>query len=80
MMQNLVILMEPSDDAHRIDIKAGNMCFNRFCIDEDATFEISGVHYLTKSSEDIAYGNTTDMKFKRISKGMGYSSRLQLTL
>ena len=47
-MQNLVVLMEPSDVAHHIDMKAGNMILNRFCIDEDAGFELSGVNYLEK--------------------------------
>ena len=48
VMQNLVFLMEPSLDAERTPMKAGNMCLNRFLIDEDAAFELSGVHYLEK--------------------------------
>ena len=50
VMQNLVVLMEPFEDAYRIDMKAGNMILNRFCINEDAAFELSGVDYLRKSS------------------------------
>ena len=59
-MQNLVVLMEPdSEDNGRItwmfdrsepyqtSYKTGNMLLNRFCIDEDAAFELSGVNYLT---------------------------------
>ena len=46
VMQNLVVLMEPSKDAW-------DMILNRFCIDEDAAFELSGVNYLKKSSLDI---------------------------
>ena len=46
IMQNLVVLMEPSKDAYDHSLKAGNMIFNRFCIDEDAAFELSGVNYL----------------------------------
>ena len=46
IMQNLVVLMEPSDSASYIGLKGVNMCSNRFCIDEDAAFELSGVHYL----------------------------------
>ena len=49
-MQNLVVLMEPSKDAWDTSLKGGNMILNRFCIDEDAAFEFSGVNYLTKSS------------------------------
>ena len=33
-----------------ISLKDGNKFLNRFCIDEDAAFELSGVHHLQKSS------------------------------
>ena len=69
IVQNLVILMEPSDDAYDVSLKGGDMCLNRFCIDEDAAFELSGVNYLKKSSYESGY--TTDME----SKGKRYSSR-----
>ena len=49
--QNLVVFMEPSEDAWRNDLKGGNMILNRFCIDEDAAFEISGINSLEKSSD-----------------------------
>ena len=50
-MQNLVVLMKSSEDAHNISLKGGNMILNRFCIDEDAAFELSGVNYLKKSTK-----------------------------
>ena len=65
-MQNLVVLMEPSEDAESVSSKAGTMILNRFCIDEDAAFELSGVNYLKKSSYKM---NTAEIKVK----GMGYS-------
>ena len=43
LMQNLVVLMEQTEKTHYINQKAGNMFLNRFCIDEDAAFELSGV-------------------------------------
>ena len=49
VMQNLVVLMEPSEDAWDTSLKAGNMILNRFCIDEDAAFELSGVNYLKRA-------------------------------
>ena len=49
IMQNLVVLMEPSEDAWRTPLKGGKMILNRFCIDEDAAFELSGVNYLKQS-------------------------------
>ena len=44
--QNLVILIDPSRSANDVSYKAGNMCFNRFTIDENAAFEFSGVYDL----------------------------------
>ena len=55
-MQNLVILMEPSLDGDNVSVKAGNMILNRFCIDEDAAFELSGVHYLKEASWTMGLG------------------------
>ena len=46
VMQNLVVLMRPSEEAYQTPLKAGNMISNRFFIDEDAAFELSGVNYL----------------------------------
>ena len=46
--------MEPSIDTWSICEKAENMILNRFCIDEAAAFEISGVYYLERSSYQIA--------------------------
>ena len=40
--------MDPSENAYDISLKDGNKFINRFCIDEDAAFELSGVHYLKK--------------------------------
>ena len=65
-MQNLVVLMEPSEETDKTPLKVGNMILNRFCIDEDAAFELSGVNYLKKSSYKM---NTAEIKLK----GMGYS-------
>ena len=69
--------MESFEDAGDISLKGGNMCMNRFCIEEDAAFELSGVHYLKKSSLDIIFNE--EFEFERHSKGKGYLS-LQLTM
>ena len=57
IMQNLVFLMEPSNDAYRFNLEGGDMYLNRFAIDEDAAFEVSGVYHLIKSSENKSKGN-----------------------
>ena len=48
-MTNLVVFMEPSEHACYNSLKGGNLILNRFCIDEDAGFELSGVSYLKKT-------------------------------
>ena len=53
VMQNLVVLMDQSQPAYDNSLKAGNMIFNRFCIDENAAFELSGVNYRKKSSNKM---------------------------
>ena len=52
-MQNLVFLMEPPEEEYDTSLKAGNMYLNRFCIDEDASFELSGVYDLKKPSNKV---------------------------
>ena len=51
-MQNLIYFMTPSQDAEDISWKAGNLLLNRFCIDEDAACELSGVYNLKEWSRD----------------------------
>ena len=53
IMQNLVFLKEPPEKAFDISLKAGNMSLNRFCIDEDASFELSGVYDLKQPSYKV---------------------------
>ena len=70
-MQNLVVLMEPSENAEVKPLKGGNMFLNRFCIDEDAAFELSGVDYLTKLS--WMSGKSREFEVERKVKGKDYS-------
>ena len=76
-MQNLVLFMESSIEAPNISLKSGNLCLNGFCIDEDSAFELSGVHYLKKTSYGIIYEE--EFELERKSKGNGYLS-LQSTV
>ena len=55
IMQNLVVLMEPSEHTYHTSLNGGNMIFNRFCIDEDAAFELSGVSYLKKPLREMRF-------------------------
>ena len=64
--------MEPHEQAFHTSLKAGNMILNRFCIDEDAAFELSGVNSLKKSTQDI-YRHGLEFILKREEKGKEYS-------
>ena len=68
--QNVVLLMEPCDSAADVSLKAGNMLLNRFCIDEDAAFETTGVYYLEESFRVHEYGS---FQPENKSKGLGKS-------
>ena len=71
-MQILIVLMEPSEDADDISLKGGNMILNRFCIDEDAAFELSGVNYLKTSSRRMRNRKKREFKAERKEKGKDY--------
>ena len=72
IMQNLVVLMEPSEFAWFSTLKGGKMFLNRFCIDEVAGFELSGVYCFNESStKDISKVYDGSMKVKR-NKGYTY--------
>ena len=73
IMQNLVVLMEPDEDAYATPLKGGNMILNRFCIDEYAAFELSGVHYFKKTSGDMEVEESIKFKVKRKVKGKEHS-------
>ena len=73
IMQNLVILMEQSEEASDISFKAGKRILNRFCIDEDAAFELSGVIYFKKMSWEIELRKGLKFAVQRKLKGKEYS-------
>ena len=53
--QNIIMLQEPSKNAFNISLQAGNMCLNRFCIDEEAGFEFSGVYHLDSKPSEYSW-------------------------
>ena len=72
--QNLVVFMEPSEYKYHIDLKCGNMILNRFCIDEDAAFELSGVNFFKRrENKFFPYSIPRDIELKRKEKGTEYS-------
>ena len=64
--------MDPSKTEWNISLKGGNLAINRFTIDEDAAFELSGVYYLQQYFTEMAnkhYRNYKDFKSERKVKG-----------
>ena len=71
--QNLVFFMEPSEDAFETPLKGESMIFNRFCIDEKAAFELSGVNYIKKWSFKTANSSTREFQVKSEAKGKEFT-------
>ena len=71
--QNIVILMEHQMVPWDISSKGPNMFLNRFCIEEDAGFESSGVYYLKKLPRFLYGPYTIDygVEKSRVEKGKG---------
>ena len=53
-MKDLVFLMEPSKNEWITPLKIGRLYLNRFIIDEEAAFEIRGIHYFAPSRYEIS--------------------------
>ena len=53
MVAIISFLLEPSQNAYDISVKMGKLILDRFGIDENASFDVSGVHYLSESSTEI---------------------------
>ena len=60
-MQNVVFLMDSSVETYSTPLKVGNMYLNRFFIDEQAAFELSGVYYLKEPQ--FRFDESDDMWF-----------------
>ena len=49
--KNITLAVDQTDNAWSTPIKYSKMILNRFCIDEDAAFELSGLYYLNAKSQ-----------------------------
>ena len=54
-MKRIIILKESAKTEYDISLKAGKRLMNRFCIDVDADFELSGVYSSYKSPRAITF-------------------------
>ena len=83
--QSVVIFIEPSENSFLTPLKIGNLFLNRFGIDEDAGFEVLGIHYLHRTSRKFADQSLAHFEFlkKRDQKGRAlkfHSPRSQLPI
>ena len=69
--QSVIIFIEPSENSFLSPSKIGNLFLNRFGIDEDAGFEILGIHFLHRTSRKFADQSLAPIEFlmKRDQKG-----------
>ena len=69
--QSVIIFIEPSENPFLTPLKIGHLFLNRFGIDEDAGFEILGIHFLHRSSRKFADQSLSHSEFlmKRDQKG-----------
>ena len=65
-MQNFIIFLDHSQRAHHTPLKIGNLVLNWFGIDELAGFEILGIYYLKKISDDMDFWDTDKDKGRKI--------------
>ena len=63
-MKDLIFLMDEPEERFCTSLKMGNSILNRFTIDEDARFEVLGIHYLAKLGSKIK--NKDQVKNNRI--------------
>ena len=62
--QNIIILQEKSFEPYDISLYAGNMYMNRFCINEEAGFELSGVYRLKEAYKQLRYHTIPNGRFE----------------
>ena len=71
IMQNLVVFMGNIDDSFDISLQIGNMYLNRFLIEEDAGFEISGIYRLALDKDTVCKGKENQFEEKQFNKCVG---------
>ena len=62
MNRNIILFIEPAAKPFDTPEKIGNSYINRFTIDEDAAFELSGVYYLKQPK--VVYKNKMSTQWK----------------
>ena len=73
--QSVIIFIEPSENPFLTPLKIGHLFLNRFGIDEDAGFEILGIHFLHRSSRKFSDQSLShsDFLMKRDQKGREFN-------
>ena len=83
-MKDLVFLFDDPEERFATPLKIGNSLLNRFTIDEEASFEILGIHYMTKleneTTDEIRAKNNRffENEFLQKEKEMSYRDLIGL--
>lgn len=78
--QNIVLMVEPSEDKFTCATKIGNLFINRFAIDEEAAFEIIQILEFEKSfykMEERSHVEFNDYSRERKEKGSAQALDIQ---
>ena len=72
-MKDLIFLMDDPEDTFCTPLKMGNSLLNRFTIDEDAHFEVLGIHLMEKmgsgSASEERINNRQALESELLQKG-----------
>lgn len=78
--QNIVLIVEPSEDQFTCATNIGNLFINRFAIEEEAAFEIIQILEFEKSfykMEERSHVEYNDYSRERKEKGLAQVSKIQ---
>ena len=59
-MKDLIFLFDDPEERFITPLKMGNSFLNRFAIDEEANFEVLGVHFMTKIGSETTDENQAE--------------------
>ena len=62
-MKDLLFLMEPSTNEWITPLKIGNLYLNRLIVDEEAAFEVLGIHNFAPSRYEVSVDKVATSEF-----------------
>ena len=74
-MKNLIFLFDDPEERFCTPLKMGNSLLNRFTIEEEANFEVLGIHCMAKLGNENQVENGRGLENELLQKGteMGFT-------